>query len=314
MQSLWMLFASLAFAIMGVCVKLASSVYSTSEIVMYRGLVGSSVLLCLILLRGGSLKTAMPWQHLLRGGVGVASLWMWFYAIGALPLSTAMTLNYMSPIWIAAILFAAGWWQARRALAAGQGAGHRLEWPLAGAIAASFIGVVLLLQPAFAARQLGAALVALVSGMVTAVAYLQVRKMGLRGEPEYRVVFYFSLMNVLAGLLGTWLTPGPVAWHAHAGHGAALLLAIGVLATMAQIAMTRAYRLGKTLVVANLQYTGIVFSSIGGVLVFGDAFDWHNWAGISVILLSGLAATFYNSRNAPSGGAVPPPDPIASEI
>jgi S-adenosylmethionine uptake transporter len=308
MQSLWMLFASLAFAIMGVCVKLASSLYSTSEIVMYRGLVGSTLLLCLILLRGGTLRTGMPWQHLLRGGVGVSSLWMWFYAIGALPLSTAMTLNYMSPIWIAAILFVAGWWQARRTPASG----NHLEWPLAGAIAASFIGVILLLQPAFAARQLGSALVALVSGMVTAVAYLQVRKMGLRGEPEYRVVFYFSLMNVLAGLLGTWLTPGPALWHAHAGQGAALLLAIGVLATMAQIAMTRAYRLGKTLVVANLQYTGIVFSSIGGVLVFGDVFDWHNWAGISVILLSGLAATFYNSRNARDAAVAT--DPIASEI
>ena len=309
MQSLWMLFASLAFAVMGVCVKLASDLYSTSEIVMYRGTVGSTLLLALILIRGGTLKTGMPWQHLLRGGVGVSSLWMWFYAIGALPLSTAMTLNYMSPIWIAAILFGAGWWQMRRAPAAGV----HLEWPLAGAIATSFVGVILLLQPAFASNQLGSALIALVSGMVTAVAYLQVRKMGLRGEPEYRVVFYFSLMNVLAGVLGTYLVPGPAVWHAHTAHGAGLLLAIGTCATMAQIAMTRAYRLGKTLVVANLQYTGIVFSSIGGVLVFSDAFDWHNWAGISVILISGLAATFYNSRSTLRRGPTPP-DPIATEI
>jgi drug/metabolite transporter (DMT)-like permease len=307
MQSLWMLFASVVFAAMGVCVKLASSLYSTSEIVMYRGLVGATVLFCLIRLRGGTLKTTMPGQHLTRGAVGVTSLWMWFYSIAALPLSTAMTLNTMSPIWIAAILFAAGWWHAK----------NHLEWPLVAAIGASFIGVTLLLQPAFQAQQLAPAVVALVSGMITALAYLQVRKMGLMGEPEYRVVFYFSLMNVAAGVAGNILSAGagPVVWHAHkSGYGIGLLLAIGLSATMAQIAMTRAYRLGKTLVVANLQYTGIVFSSLFGVLVFGDVFNWHNWAGIGVILLSGVAATFYNTRRTARGTAVAVTDPIASEI
>ena len=48
MQSLWMLFASFVFAIMGVCVKLASDLYSTSEIVMYRGLVGVLFMFTLI--------------------------------------------------------------------------------------------------------------------------------------------------------------------------------------------------------------------------------------------------------------------------
>ena len=43
MQSLWMLFASFMFAIMGVCVKLASDMYSTSEIVMYRGIILSLI-------------------------------------------------------------------------------------------------------------------------------------------------------------------------------------------------------------------------------------------------------------------------------
>jgi S-adenosylmethionine uptake transporter len=302
-----MLFASFVFAVMGVCVKLASGLYSTSEIVMYRGLVGATLLFCLIRLRGGSLKTTMAWQHLMRGAVGVTSLWMWFYSIAQLPLSTAMTLNYMSPIWIAAILFAAGWWQAK----------NQLEWPLVAAIAMSFVGVTLLLQPAFQSQQFGVALVALVSGMVTALAYLQVRKMGLMGEPEYRVVFYFSLMNILAGVIGNVLGAGagPVLWHAHtSGYGVGLLLAIGVCATMAQIAMTRAYRLGKTLVVANLQYTGIVFSSVWGVFVFGDVFDWHSWAGIAVILLSGIAATFYNTRMSARGAAVAKSDPIAGEV
>ncbi|MES2743561.1 MAG: DMT family transporter [Pseudomonadota bacterium] len=307
MQSLWMLFASFMFAAMGVCVKLASGLYSTSEMVMYRGLVGCTVLLIMIAYRGGSLRTALPHQHLWRGAVGVSSLWLWYYTIGALPLATAMTLNYMSPIWIAVILFLSGWWHAK----------NHVEWPLIAAVCMSFVGVTVLLQPAFHANQLAPALIALGSSVLSALAYLQVRKLGLAGEPEYRVVFYFSVMNVVAGLAGTVLGArhgGPL-WHRlDNSYGLALLLGIGLCATAAQLAMTRAYRLGKTLVVANLQYTGIVFSSIWGVLVFGDLFDWHSWAGMVVILASGSAATYYNTRSTERGKAVASTDPIASEV
>ena len=307
MQSLWMLFASFMFAAMGVCVKLAASLYSVSEIVMYRGLVGIVVLGGLIIIQRGTLRTRFAWGHLWRGVVGVVSLWMWFYALAKLPLATAMTLNYMAPIWMALWLFAHGWWHATK----------RLEWPLMLAIGMSFVGVTLLLNPAFHSNQLFDALVALGSSMLSAMAYLQVRKLGLAGEPEYRVVFYFAAMNVVAGIGGNVIEAGsaPVVWHSlNNGHGALLLLGIGLFATAAQMAMTRAYRVGKTLVVANLQYTGIVFSSVWGVLVFGDVFDWHAWAGIGIILASGIAATFYNTRNTERGAAIAKTDPIASEV
>ncbi|WP_348699154.1 DMT family transporter [Duganella fentianensis] len=307
MQSLWMLFASFMFAAMGVCVKLASQQFSTSEIVMYRGIVGVVVLSLIIRLQGGSFRTTMPGAHLWRGVVGVVSLWMWFYAIANLPLATAVTLNYMAPIWIALWLFIMGWWHAK----------NQVKWPLLAAIGASFCGVTLLLQPAFHANQLGTALIALGSSVLSAMAYMQVRKLGLAGEPENRVVLYFSAMNLVAGIAGNYaLAPHGVAvWHPITSwHGGLLLLGIGICATSAQIAMTRAYRLGQTLVVANLQYTGIVFSSVWGVLVFDDAFSWHSWVGISVILLSGVAATFYNTRNTERGKAIASTDPIASEV
>jgi S-adenosylmethionine uptake transporter len=248
----------------------------------------------------------MPYAHLWRGVVGVISLWLWFYAIAKLPLATAMTLNYMAPIWIALYLFTLGWWQAK----------NRVEWPLVVAVGMSFIGVTLLLQPAFHANQLAPALIALGSSVLSAMAYMQVRKLGLAGEPENRVVFYFSVMNVVAGVIGHYAMDGPApSWHHVTSlRSVLLLLAIGVCATSAQIAMTRAYRLGKTLVVANLQYTGIVFSSIWGVLVFGDVFDLHSWAGIVIILASGSAATFYNTKNTARGKAIASTDPIASEV
>lgn len=291
MQSLWMLFASFLFSIMGVCVKLAAELYSTSEIVMYRGIVGVGFMFVYVRAQGGTLRTSLPWHHIWRGVVGVTALWLWFYSIGKLPLATGMTLNYMAPIWIAAILFGLGWWRGQ----------NRFEWGLTAAIVLSFVGVTLLLRPAFHADQWFPALIGLGSGILSAFAYLQVRKLGQLGEPEYRVVFYFSLAGLLAGLLGTLasdsLSDGD-AWHAHSGKGLALLLAIGITATAAQVAMTRAYRLGKTLVTANLQYSGILFSSFWGVAIWSDVLGWQSWIGIVLILASGLAATYFSVRNA----------------
>lgn len=285
-----MLCASFLFAIMGVCVKLASDMYLTSEIVMYRGLIGVLTMLVLVRWNGGTLRTAFRGAHLWRGVVGVVSLWSWFYSFSKLPLAMAVTLNYTSPIWIAVFLFCIGWWRGK----------SHLEWSFAAAIAASFAGVALLLQPSIHADQWVGGLIALGSGMLSALAYMQVRRLGLMGEPEYRVVFYFSLVGLCAGLAGTLLASGDTTalLHAHSGHGIALLLGVGVSATAAQVAMTRAYRLGNTLVTANLQYSGIVFSSLWGILIWGDVLGLSSWLGIAVILISGISATYYNARNA----------------
>src|SRR3954449_10771217 len=98
MQSLWMLIASFIFAIMGVCVKLASIYYSTAEVVMYRGIIGTVLIYGWTRFQGGSLKTPLPWQHLKRGILSVGGVWLFYISISMLPLATAMTLNYMVPI------------------------------------------------------------------------------------------------------------------------------------------------------------------------------------------------------------------------
>jgi S-adenosylmethionine uptake transporter len=309
MQSLWMLFATFAFSIMGVCVKLASTRYSVAEIILYRGLIGVIFIYVLIHRQGGTLKTHMFWQHLWRCAVGTTALWLWFIAIGLLPLPTAMTLNYMAPIWISAILFLAAWRSGKR----------RFEWGLSSAIVASFIGVTLLLRPSIHHDQWLGGFLGLCSGALSALAYLQVRHLGQLGEPESRVVFYFSATGMLAGLFGCLFGAGlhgePIdLLRTHTPDGLALLLGIGILAAVAQMAMTRAYRLGNTLLTANLQYTGIVFSSLWGILIWSDVLGLSGWFGIGIILLSGIVATFYNIRSASAGKNAPPPDPIAAEV
>ncbi|MBB5391609.1 MULTISPECIES: DMT family transporter [unclassified Herbaspirillum] len=305
MQSLWMLVASFLFSIMGVCVKLAGDYYTTAEIVLCRGLVGVAVICGIVFVRGGTFRTPFPRDHLIRGGVGVVSLWMWFYSFSLLPIATATTLNYMSSIWIAAMLFAANWWKGAK----------KFEWGLAGTVLMSFIGVALLMRPSLDANQLLGGMVALVSGVLSALVYLQVRKLGLLGEPEYRVVFYFSLTGLVAGLAGSLFTGKIPLLHTHSATGALLVLAIGLTATLAQIAMTRAYRLGNTLLTANLQYTGIVFSSLFGVVIWNDAPGWVGWSGMAIILASGIFATYRNQRSSQTTAKnVPKVDPIATEV
>ena len=104
MQALWMVLAAFLFASMGVCVKIASDFFNSAELVCYRGLIGMFILWLLSRSQNVTLATRYPGMHAWRSLVGVASLGAWFYAIAHLPLATAMTLNYMSSVWIAAFL------------------------------------------------------------------------------------------------------------------------------------------------------------------------------------------------------------------
>jgi len=197
MQSLWIAVRFVRLSIMGMCVKLAADHYSTAEIVLCRGIIGVIFIYGLIKIKGGSLKTPYPKDHFIRGAIGVISLWLWFYSFSLLPVATATTLNYMSSIWIAVILFGIGWRQGTK----------RFEWGLAGTVVLSFVGVALLMRPSINDGQTIGALISLFSGVLSAIVYLQVRKLGLLGEPEYRVVFYFSVVNFLAGVIGHVAAP-----------------------------------------------------------------------------------------------------------
>ena len=70
---------------------------------------------------------------------------------------------------------------------------------------------------------------------------------------------------------------------------------MGLLATVAQLLMTRAYGRGGTLVIASLQYLGIAFSFGYGVLLFDDPVTGPALAGMALIAGAGLAATSLRS-------------------
>jgi len=293
MQALWMLLASLFFATMGVCIKFASEHFNSFEIVCYRGMVGVIFLLGMTRVRGVSLRTTVPMMHFWRSVVGVTALTSWFYAIAALPLATAVTLNYMSSVWIAAFLLGGA------LLVQGRNAPIKQQGPLFLAVLAGFGGVAMMLRPTLNEDQFVGAFVGLLSGIFSAFAYLQVAALSRAGEPESRTVFYFSIGAVLAGALGMVFV-GASAWH---WPSALWLLPIGLLAVFGQLCMTRAYASGATLVVANLQYSGIVFAGIYSLTIFGDQLPLIGWLGMGLIIVSGITATALRARAVPHAPA-----------
>lgn len=289
MQALWMLLAALFFSTMGVCVKFASSYFNSGELILYRGLIGMVFMGVLARTQGITLATRFPGMHAWRSLVGVASLGAWFYALAKLPLATAITLNYMSSVWIAAFLVGGSLLLGR----------VQRQGPLVMTVMVGFVGVVLMLRPTFDHHQAFAGLIGLLSGISSAFAYMQVMALSRLGEPETRVVFYFSVGSVLAGAAATFVTgASPWLWPS-----ALWLIPVGVLASLGQLCMTRAYAHGATLVVANLQYSGIVFGAMYSVALFGDHIVPLGWAGMTLILASGMAATVLRERAVPHAPA-----------
>jgi len=280
-----MVAASLLFACMGVCVKLGSSQFSAAELVFARGAIALLMIFTYVRIAGLSLATPHWRTHLMRGLSGFISLVMYFYAIGLIPLATAVTLNYTSPLFLALLL--AFWLR------------ERIRPLLFVALAGGFVGVIVLLRPSWNEGQLAGGLFGLGSGVIASVAYLNVRKLGELGEPEWRTVFYFSLIAAIGGLpwvlAGIW-TGQPL--HVIDARGWVLLLGVGGFGALAQLCMTRAYKHGKTMVSASLAYSTVVFSSLFGIWLWDETLPVMALLGMALILASGIFATAL-SRAAP---------------
>lgn len=267
-----MLLAGFLFACMGVCVKQASATHSAVEIVFYRSVLSLLLMAVVVRARGVSPKTPYWRLQISRGVVGFLALSTYFWAITLLPLATAVTLNYTSAIFLAVCLALSG---------------LRVPLGVLGSLLVGLAGVAILLKPTLHAEEWPSGLIGLSSGMLAAVAYYNVRELGLRAEPETRTVFYFSLVSSICSSAGLSLTE----IHTLTWSSGAALLGVAAFATGAQLAMTRAYSAGRTLLVAALAYSTVVFASVFAMLLWNEKHDGWTWLAISLIVLSGLSAT-----------------------
>ena len=271
-----MLVAAALFALMGVLVKHASAHFSSAELVFYRSIFGLVAIWSLIGLRRRAwfapLATRHGMTHFWRGLAGFGALVLFFYAIGRLPLATAVTLNYTAPLFLAAL---SAWWL-----------GERHGRGLVGAVLLGFAGIVLLLRPQMDGQPWAPVAAGLGSALLAAVAYVNVKQLGRLGEPEWRVVFYFTLLATLGG--GAWMLVA--GYHRPTAADWPWLIGIGVTATVAQLALTRAYHRGRTLTVGSLAYTTVGFSAVYGVVLFDEQLPALAWLGMAVVALAGIFA------------------------
>lgn len=279
MQSLWMIVASFFFAAMGVCVKFAGEFFSAPEIVFYRSSISLAMMFVIVRLRGVAITTPHWRFQLWRSASGFCSLLLYFYALSMLPLASAVTLAYTSPLFLATFLV----WFGKA----------RLQRGLVAALVLGFVGVALLLRPTLDADRWLGGVLGLMSGMMAGMAYYNVKELGERGENEERTVFYFSLLSTVVS--GVWMVLFEM--HRIDLKGGLLLLGVGGFGTIAQLAMTRAYKRGNALVSASLAYSTVIFASLFGMLIWRETLSLGAWLAIALIVASGVVSTWFSRAN-----------------
>jgi drug/metabolite transporter (DMT)-like permease len=276
MTSSWMLVAGALFAVMGTLAKWLAAQFSGAELAMVRSLVALGALGAFVAIRRLPLATAHRRQHLWRGLTGTISLVAYFYAMTQLPLATAITLNYTSPLFLTVLSVLL--------------LKERLNRAQAAALALGFVGIALVLRPTLSSDQAGVGMLGLASGFFAAAAYLNVKKLSDVGEPEWRIVFYFGVFGALGGALTQLVAVGtfsPV-------RAASLLplAAMGLAATLAQLAMTRAYASGNTFLVSTFAYATVLFAALAGWWLFDERLPLIAWAGVALVIGAGILAKF----------------------
>jgi drug/metabolite transporter (DMT)-like permease len=269
-----MFLSTLAFALANVFVKQVAHL-PAMEIVFFRCAFG--VLFCYVGLRkaNASLKGSNRRLLLLRGLFGTTALYLFFVTVQNIPLASAMTIQYLSPIFTAIIAI----FLLKEAVKAAQ-------WIF---YAISFAGVVFIGQ-----FDLRVSLVFLALGIVSAfcsgVAYNLVRTLREREHP-LTVVLHFQLVGLIAGFVFTvfnWKTPGGWDWL--------YLFLIGVFSQLGQIFLTSALQKERAASVAIVNYTGLVYGLLIGWLVFGEAQSIESLAGMILVVAGVVLSVIYSKR------------------
>ena len=272
-----MLLATFAFAVMNVFVKQLDRI-PAMEIVFFRCLV--SGLICGVEIS----RRQFDWKgnnHALliaRGSFGTLALFTFFLTLQRMPLATAVTIQYLSPIFTALI----GVFVLREMVPARQ-------WLFYGI---AFAGVFVL--KGFDSRVSTLyLLIGIVSAICSGMAYNLVRRLREREEPIV-VVLHFQLVGIAAGLIFTffsWRTPLPWEWFC--------LLMCGVLTQLGQVCLTKSLQAERIAKVAVLNYIGLVYALLFGVTIFGEHYTVQTVLGILLVVAGVLLAVLYGKPKPP---------------
>lgn len=277
----YMLMASFTFAIMGAFAKLSSEHMSSLEVVFFRNIAGVILIGLAVMKKPLVNKGGKPWLLFFRGLMGFTALLAFFYNIAHIPLGDAMTFSKTSPIFTA--IFA---WMFLH---------EKLTVKAWGAIGIGFVGIVLITQPTGIGFSKYDAL-GIFSGVGAALAYTSIRELRNYYDTRSIVLSFMSVGTVgpiilfgvspyldmpeLDFMLGEFVMPTGVVWF--------YVIGMGILATISQLLMTKAYGETKAGIVGAVSYSNIVFSIMVGMLL-GDAMpDIITMSGIALIIFAGI--------------------------
>jgi len=257
------------YALYDMTIKFLGDDYSPVQILFFAGLFVLPMYLVHLWLdpAGGSLRPVLPGLTMARSVVGLANGVLGAYGFSVLPLAECYAILFLMPLLIA--------------LLAVPILGEPLGWPRGLAILAGLVGVLIVLRPG-QSPLLPAHLATLAAAALGALNYIIVRRVSGVERPAV-LLLYPTLVQFIAVALAL-----PFVWQpmplAHLGLTAlmAVELFIGGFLVVA------AYRLAPVVVVAPMQYSQIIWATVLGALIFGEAMDGPTWGGIGLIIAAGL--------------------------
>ena len=288
-----MLLSTLFFSGMNACVKQLHHLPAL-EIIFFRSIF--SIVASYVALRQLGVAPFGNNHRLLisRGSTGALALVCYFLSLQHLPLATAVTVQYLAPIFTAVL----GIWLVREGV-------RGWQWVF---FALSFGGVVLVQQgsPAAATAAPGGARswvfvgVGVLGALVSGLSYNAIRKLRGREHPLV-IVFYFPLISLpltAVACLFNWQMPHGTDWL--------WLLATGVFTQGAQLTMTRAYQMERLSRVAPLNYLGMFYALGLGYWFFGESFGPLAYGGMALVLVGVGLNAWYSARVDAQAAALPP--------
>ena len=270
-----MLLATLAFSIMNVFVKQLNRI-PAMEIVFFRCLVSAAI--CFV----GIGRAGVDWKGnnnillIARGAFGTLALFTFFVTVHNIPLATAVTIAYLSPIFTTLIgVFLLGE-QVRPK-----------QWLF---YAIAFAGV-LVIKGFDSSVPLLYLFTGLVSAVGSGVAYNLVRRLKEREHPIV-VVLHFQLVGAIAGFVFTlfnWVKPATV-WEWFC------LLMCGLLTQFGQTRLTKSLQAERIAHVSILNYTGMIYALVFGIFIFGEHYPVQTIAGIALVVTGVVLSVIYGQR------------------
>lgn len=270
----YMLIATVFFSLMNISVKLLPHIPAI-EIVLFRSIV--SLVLSALLLRSQKISVFGTNHRLLitRGVTGALALITYFTTLQKIPLATAVTLQFLSPIFttLIGIYFVS----------------EKIRWIQVIFFVISFAGIVVI--EGFDPRlTLMYTLIGVGSAFFSGISYNIIRKLNTTEHPLV-IVFYFPLVTIPIAAIWTsfvWVPPSAVDWI--------LLLLVGLLTQFAQFYMTKAYQNEKLANVANLNYLGIIYALGLGWVFFDESFNALTFFGMGLVLAGVILNVNFNRR------------------